>query len=95
MAESTRETPVLDLMASMTADSIEASSLDSETLMLVRIAALAAVGYCGPITLELEDAPGASHWTHMREATPEFDQEMRRGMAYLRERAAELDITIS
>jgi len=58
-------------------------------------AALAAVGYCGPITLELEDAPGASHWTHMREATPEFDEEMRRGMAYLRERAAELHITIS
>jgi sugar phosphate isomerase/epimerase len=58
-------------------------------------AALAAVGYAGPITLELEDAPGASHWTHMREATPEFDEEMRRGMAYLREQAAELDITIS
>ena len=58
-------------------------------------AALAAVGYAGPITLELEDAPGASHWTHMREATPEFDEEMRRGMAYLRECAAELDITIS
>ena len=43
MAESTNETPVLDLLASMTADSIEASSLDPETLMLVRIAALAAV----------------------------------------------------
>ncbi len=43
MAESTTETPVLDLIASMTADSVEASSLDPETLMLVRIAALAAV----------------------------------------------------
>jgi alkylhydroperoxidase/carboxymuconolactone decarboxylase family protein YurZ len=43
MAESTTETPVLDLLAGMTADSIEASSLDTETLMLVRIAALAAV----------------------------------------------------
>ena len=43
MAESTSETPVLDLLASMTADSIEASSLDPETLALVRIAALAAV----------------------------------------------------
>ena len=42
MANST-ETPVLDLLASMTADSIEASSLDPETLILVRIAALAAV----------------------------------------------------
>ena len=37
------QTPVLDLLASMTADSIEASSLDAETLMLVRIAALVAV----------------------------------------------------
>jgi len=42
MAETT-ETPVLDLLARMTADSIEASSLDAETLMLVRIAALVAV----------------------------------------------------
>ena len=37
------DTPVLDLLASMTADSIEASSLDPDTLMLVRIAALVAV----------------------------------------------------
>lgn len=37
------ETPVLDLLASMTADSIEASSLDLEKLMLVRIAALVAM----------------------------------------------------
>ena len=43
MAGSTSETPVLDLLASMTADSIAASSLDPETLMLVRMAALAAV----------------------------------------------------
>jgi 4-carboxymuconolactone decarboxylase len=35
--------PVLDLLARMTADSIEASSLDPDTLMLVRIAALVAV----------------------------------------------------
>jgi alkylhydroperoxidase/carboxymuconolactone decarboxylase family protein YurZ len=35
--------PVLDLLESMTADSLEASSLDPETLALVRIAALAAV----------------------------------------------------
>ena len=39
----TTETPVLDLLTSMTADSIEASNLDTETLMLVRIAALVAV----------------------------------------------------
>ena len=37
------DTPVLDLLASMTADSLEASSLEPETLMLVRIAALVAV----------------------------------------------------
>ena len=43
MAEETTETPVLDLLAKMTADSIEATSLDAETLMLVRLAALIAV----------------------------------------------------
>jgi len=43
MPEETTETPVLDLLAKMTADSIEASSLDAETLMLVRLAALVAV----------------------------------------------------
>ena len=42
MAEAT-ETPVLDLLASMNKDAIEASSLDPETLALVRIAALVAV----------------------------------------------------
>ncbi len=50
MADSSTETPVLDLLASMTADSLEASSLDAETLVLVRIAALAAV-----------DAPAVSY----------------------------------
>ncbi len=50
MSMQTSETPVLDLLASMTADSIEASTLDTETLMLVRIAALVAV-----------DAPPASY----------------------------------
>ena len=43
MADETTETPVLDLLAKMTADSIEATSLDAETLMLVRLAALIAV----------------------------------------------------
>lgn len=42
--------PVLELLASMTAASIEASNLDPETLMLVRIAALVAV-----------DAPAGSY----------------------------------
>jgi len=43
MSQSTTERPVLDLLAQMTADSVEASSLDPATLMLVRIAALVAV----------------------------------------------------
>ena len=38
------DTQVLDLLAGMTADSIKASNLDPDTLMLVRIAALVAVG---------------------------------------------------
>jgi 4-carboxymuconolactone decarboxylase len=42
MADST-DTPVLDLLALMTAGSVEASSLDPETFLLVRIAALVAV----------------------------------------------------
>lgn len=58
------------------------------------LSALGAIGYCGPITLELEDAPGGSHWTHFRPATPEFDDEMRRGIAYLGDCAAELGMTI-
>lgn len=44
------DTPVLDLLAGMTADSMKASNLDPDTLMLVRIAALVAV-----------DAPPASY----------------------------------
>ena len=35
--------PVLDLLARMTRDSMEASILDPQTLLLVRIAALAAI----------------------------------------------------
>ena len=50
MAEQSGDTPVLDLLARMTADSIEASSLDDQTLMLVRLGALVAV-----------DAPPASY----------------------------------
>ena len=36
-------TPVLDLIASMTADSLEATTLDPDKVMLVRIAALVAM----------------------------------------------------
>jgi hypothetical protein len=48
--EQTSETPVLDLIGQMTAASLEATTLDAESTMLVRIAALAAV-----------DAPPASY----------------------------------
>lgn len=40
---SSGETPVLDLLGIMTAASVEASSLDSRSLMLARLAALVAV----------------------------------------------------
>ena len=43
MAAPSDETPVLDLLGRMTADSVEASSLDPQSFMLVRLAALAAV----------------------------------------------------
>jgi 4-carboxymuconolactone decarboxylase len=56
MSETT-ETPILDLLASMTADSIEASGLDAERLMLVRFAALVAV-----------DAPPASYLLNLAAA---------------------------
>jgi alkylhydroperoxidase/carboxymuconolactone decarboxylase family protein YurZ len=45
MSDTTNEdAPVLDLLARMTADSVDASNLDLQTLVLVRIAALVAVG---------------------------------------------------
>jgi 4-carboxymuconolactone decarboxylase len=44
------EKPVMDLLARMTADSLEVSGLDPESIMLVRIAALISV-----------DAPPASY----------------------------------
>jgi hypothetical protein len=43
MAEGTSETPVLDLLAGMTALSLEASTLDEQGVMLARIAALVAM----------------------------------------------------
>jgi alkylhydroperoxidase/carboxymuconolactone decarboxylase family protein YurZ len=43
MASQSDETPVLDLITSMTESSLEASSLDPQSLMLVRIAALVAL----------------------------------------------------
>jgi alkylhydroperoxidase/carboxymuconolactone decarboxylase family protein YurZ len=50
MSTASSETPVLDLLAAMTAESLERSNLDAKTLMLLRIAALVAV-----------DAPPASY----------------------------------
>jgi alkylhydroperoxidase/carboxymuconolactone decarboxylase family protein YurZ len=43
MSTTQGETPVLDLLAEMTAASIERSELDARTLMLVRLAALVSV----------------------------------------------------
>ena len=37
------DTPVLDLLAKMTVDSLEQSTLDAETIMVARIAALVAL----------------------------------------------------
>ena len=69
MEGTTSETPVLDLLAAMTAESIETSSLDAKSLMLVRIAALVAVdappasylmnlGAADELGLEAEDVQG-------------------------------------
>jgi hypothetical protein len=70
MAEQTTETPILDLLESMTADSAEASSLDPETFMLVRIAALAAV-----------DSPAVSYLLNLGAAADfDIDPERVRGV---------------
>jgi len=72
MTEQTTElqTPVLDLMALMTAASAETSSLDAETFTLVRIAALAAV-----------DAPPASYLLNLGAAAElDIDPEQVRGV---------------
>jgi 4-carboxymuconolactone decarboxylase len=58
MAGQADETPVLDLLKRINTASIETSSLDEETLMLVRIAALVAV-----------DAPPASYLLNIGAAT--------------------------
>ena len=64
------ETPLLDLLSRMTADSIEASTLDAEQLMLVRLAALVAV-----------DAPPASYLLNLKAAGDvEVDAEQVEGI---------------
>ena len=54
MATQSGETPLLDLLANMTASSVESTNLDPRSLMLVRIAALVAV-----------DAPAASYMLNL------------------------------
>ncbi|HEY8532281.1 MAG TPA: carboxymuconolactone decarboxylase family protein [Micromonospora sp.] len=70
MAVATDGTPVLDLLARMTADSIAASNLDPTTLMLVRIAALVAI-----------DAPPISYLLNLETAGEAgLDPEVVRGV---------------
>jgi len=70
MAEEITQTPVLDLLGKMTADSFEATSLDAETVMLVRIAALVAV-----------DAPPASYMMNLAAASEiGIDEDQIRGV---------------
>jgi 4-carboxymuconolactone decarboxylase len=64
------DTPVLDLLAAMTADSLEASSLEPDVLALVRIAALVAV-----------DAPAVSYLANLGAAADlDVDAEQVRGV---------------
>ena len=64
------ETPILDLLERMTVASLEASSLDERTLMLVRIGALVAV-----------DAPPASYLLNLGAAGQAgVDEEEVRGV---------------
>ena len=70
MTPQTTDTPVLDLLANMTADSVAASTLDQETLMLVRIAALVAV-----------DAPPVSYLLNLAAArNVDLDADQVRGV---------------
>jgi len=58
MTDEDNDTPVLDLLAAMTADSLEATTLDAQSAMIARIAALIAV-----------DAPPASYLLNLGAAT--------------------------
>ena len=64
------DTPVLDLLASMTAESVVASSLDPQSLMVARIAALVAT-----------DAPAVSYALNLEAAVETgIDAEQVRGV---------------
>ena len=54
MTDAPSETPVLDTLAAMTAESVARCNLDPHSLLAVRVAALAAV-----------DAPAASYLLHV------------------------------
>ncbi len=70
MSDSTESTAVIDLLASMTMSSIEASSLQPQALMIARIAALVAV-----------DAPAISYSTNLESAvTVGIDVDKMRGI---------------
>jgi hypothetical protein len=69
MADSS-DTPVLDLLAKMTIDSLEQSTLDAETIMVARIAALVAL-----------DAAPVSYLTNLEAAGEAgIDLEMLQGI---------------
>ena len=70
MTDPTTGSPLRDLLANMTAESLAASSLDDNTLMLVRIAALVAV-----------DAPAVSYLLNLDAASEiGIDAEQIRGV---------------
>src|SRR3954453_14097830 len=70
MTGPTTESPLRDLLADMTAESLAASSLDETSLMLVRIAALVAV-----------DAPAVSYLLNLDAASEiGIDAEQVRGV---------------
>jgi hypothetical protein len=58
MADQSSDSPILDLLASMNRAGIEASTLDAQSIMLVRLAALVAV-----------DAPPVSYMLNMEMAS--------------------------
>ena len=70
MSMQTSDTPLLDLITAMTVASLDASTLDAQALMLVRIAALVAV-----------DAPPASYLLNLGAASEVgVDEEQVKGV---------------
>jgi 4-carboxymuconolactone decarboxylase len=70
MADQSSDSPILDLLAQMNLAGIEASTLDAQTLMLVRMAALVAV-----------DAPPVSYMLNLEMAGDvDVDAEQVQGM---------------